>query len=156
MRFSWKGLLVAPLVVPAGFSLLCVGSSPGKHPFYSFFFFLELGSIVSYGTTIVAFLPGLFLVSRFMRLNFWKICLLGTLVGVEVYFPITYFEYQSSGPDSGPPEGTFFAFLGRTLGDSSAWIFPIAGCITAVAYWLMGSMGEAKSSGKLHPQVVSG
>lgn len=67
MKFPWKGLIVAPLVVPFLFSLACMISFGGKSPVFGFFFNLVLGSVCSYGATIFLFLPCLYLLSKLTR-----------------------------------------------------------------------------------------
>jgi hypothetical protein len=67
MRFSWTGLIVAPLVVPVMFSMIGAAmlSSPreGGNPVLGFLVLLIAGCVVSYGATIFLLLPWLFLFS---------------------------------------------------------------------------------------------
>ena len=135
MKLSWKALALAPLAAPLIFGLLaCLGM---KNPLGAFLFFFLLGSPFCYGATIFMFLPALFCLSMFTKLRFYKVFLLGTFLGAAVFFPVAWVMYKSSGPDSGPPEGTYFAFLSRSWGDFVTWFFPIGGLITATAYWLL-------------------
>jgi hypothetical protein len=62
MRFSWTGLILAPLAVPVIFSAL-LSSLGGAHPVLGFLILLIPGCIVSYGSTMFLFLPCLFLLS---------------------------------------------------------------------------------------------
>ena len=148
MSFSWKGLLLAPLVVPLAFAALLAASNPGKSPLFGFVLFTALGGIVSYPTTLLLFLPCLYLLSRYVHLKWYWVCLLGLALGVLVFFPITWIEFQSSGPDSGPPQGTFLDFLWRSRTDAITYLFPLAGVITAAAYWFLASFSA-------HPDPVA-
>src|SRR5262249_54805398 len=108
-----------------------------KNPVGAFLFFFIFGGIFSYGAATFLFLPALFLLSRFTTLRFYKVCLVGTLLGAAVFFPVTWVMWESSGPDSGPPEAIFFAFFSGSWGEALTWCFPVGGLITAVAYWLL-------------------
>jgi hypothetical protein len=67
MRFSWTGLILAPLLVPVMISMIVAPmlSSPQDmgNPVLGFLILLIAGCVVSYGTTIFLFLPCLFLLS---------------------------------------------------------------------------------------------
>jgi len=80
MRFSWTGLILAPLLVPVMFSAL-LSSLPGDRPALLFLLLLAPGCIVSYGTTIFLFLPCLFLFSLWRPMTSLKVCLLGLVLG---------------------------------------------------------------------------
>jgi hypothetical protein len=134
MRFSWRALILAPLLVPALFAAV-LGALLGNNPVFGFLFLFIPGCIVSYATTIVLFLPSLYLVSLWRPLTRLKVCLVGLVLGSLVYLPMTVLDWQSSGPDSGPPEETFLAFLLRCTPDPFNAIYPSAGLITAGAYW---------------------
>jgi hypothetical protein len=138
MRFSWTGLLLAPLVVPALFSLVLMNFSSIGAAILSFLVTTVLGCIISYGTTIFLFLPGLFLVSRCRPMTGFSVCVLGAVLGMAVYLPVTFVAWGSSGIDSGPPEESFFMFLLRWAADPMAAIFPFAGLVTAGTYWWLG------------------
>jgi hypothetical protein len=60
MRFSWAGLILAPLPLPLIFSILFWSASA---PILSFLFPMILGCVISYGTTMCLFRPALFLLS---------------------------------------------------------------------------------------------
>ena len=63
MRFSWTGLILAPLLVPVLVSAAWLSSFEAGSPVLLFLLLLAFGCIVSYGTTIFLFLPCLFLLS---------------------------------------------------------------------------------------------
>lgn len=134
MKISWKALALAPLAAPFLFSAAITGSSGPKNWAWGFCFYFLLGSLLSYTTTIFLFVPGLFCLSSFTVPRPYKVCLLGTFLGIVIYFPVTWMMYQSSGPDSGPPQGTYLGFLARSMADPMACLFPVAGLITAITY----------------------
>jgi hypothetical protein len=144
MRFSWIGLIVAPLLAPAIFSAVMVGVGSGAkgvsgYGVLMFLLVLLAGSIVSYGLTIVLFLPSLFLLSVWWPVTGFRVCLLGLGLGVLAIVPITFLEWTSTGPDSGPPTESFFEFFPRWVASPFTAIWPLAGLLTAGAYWWLGS-----------------
>ena len=126
MRFSWPALILAPLAVPVLFSVAFVSSSPGSAPLLGFLILLVPSSFISYGTTIFLFLPCLLVLSLFRPMT-------GLVLGALVFVPLTVMDWKGSGPDSGPPEESFFSFLVRWAADPFNLIFPVSGLITA---WL--------------------
>jgi len=68
MRFSWSGLILAPLLVPLVFSAMMLNVEAGW-PVLAFAILLVSASIMSYGTTIFLFLPSLFLLSLWRPMN---------------------------------------------------------------------------------------
>jgi len=69
----------------------------------------------------------------------FKVCLLGPVLGLAVFVPLTFLEWKSSGSDSGPPTESFFSFFARWAADPSTAIYPLAGLITAALYWWLGT-----------------
>jgi hypothetical protein len=113
MRFSWTGLILAPLLVPVMFSAALLSSFQGDRPVLMFLLLPAQACIVSYGITIFFFLPSLFLLSLFRPMASFKVCLLGLVVGAAVFVPLTWMDWKSSGPDSGPPTESFLEFFVR-------------------------------------------
>lgn len=144
MRFSWTGLILAPLLLPVTVSVL-VSSIQGGHAMFLFLFLLIPGCIVSYGTTIFLFLPCLFILSLWRPMTSFKVCLLGLVLGAAVFVPLTWIEWKSSGSDSGPPSESFLSFLVRWAADPLAAIYPLAGLITAGLYWWLGTWRRGRS-----------
>jgi hypothetical protein len=142
LKFSWRGLLLAPFFVPFFYSA-AVASVAGGCLWFSFLFFFIGGSIFSYGTTIFLFLPSLYLLSKLMRPTSGATAVLGAVLGGAAYLPLGWMMYQTSGIDSGPPQGTFIASLWRDLFDPAVWAFPFGGMMTAAIYWLF-ARHEAK------------
>ena len=138
MRFSWTGLILAPLLAPAVFAAIA-SFLLGSNPVVAFLLLLAAGCIISYGTTIFIFLPCLFLVSLWRPMTGLRVCLLGLVLGAAVFVPLTWMEWKSSGPDSGPPVENFFIFFGRWAADPLTAVYPLAGLITAGLYWWLGT-----------------
>ena len=143
MRFSWTGLILAPLLAPVLFSAVFVSSS---WQLLESLILLGLGCIVSYGTTLFLFLPCLFLLSLWRPLTGFKVCLLGLVLGAAVFVPLTWMEWKSSGPDSGPPTESFLTFFVRWAADPFTAIFPLAGLITGAMYWWLGTHRRVRSN----------
>jgi hypothetical protein len=141
MRFSWTGLILAPLLVPALFGLAVGGSVP------SILFMTALASIVSYGTTLLLFLPSLFLLSRWQPMTGLKVSLLGLVLGMAMFVLLTLVEWKSSGPDSGPPTENVAVFFLRSMTDPVMAIVPLAGLVTASLYWWLGTWRSQRTSG---------
>jgi hypothetical protein len=138
MRFTWKGLLLAPLVVPVLLSAGLLGLLSGGWPALGFLILLVPGCVISYITTIFLFLPCLFLLSRLWVMTGVTVCLLGLVLGAAMHVPITFVVWGSSSPDSGPPVESFLPFFMHWSADPLTAIFPVAGLITAGAYWRLG------------------
>jgi hypothetical protein len=145
MRFSWKALILAPLLVPLVVSAALTGLMQGEHPLLLFPLLLIPACIVSYGTTIVLFLPSLFLLSLCRPMTGLKVCLLGLVLGAAVFAPLTLMEWKSSGPDSGPPTESFLSFFVRWTADPLTAVYPLAGLITAGLYWWLATRRHAQS-----------
>jgi hypothetical protein len=133
MRFSWKALILAPLIVPFVYGALLTIFSPGAGPFFSLLFFAALGCVLSYGVMLVLFLPCLIVLSRVVTLTAGLTGLLGTALGLFVYGPVIWVNYRSSGDDSGPPVITFGEYLYRHAFDSDFWPLVIAGLVWFLA-----------------------
>lgn len=146
IKFSWQGLLLAPWFVPFVYSATFAGLS-GGNPFFSFLFFFVFGSIFSYATTILLFLPCLYLLCKLIRPTIGATGALGAVLGAVAYLPLAWVMYLTSGVDSGPPEGTFAESLRRDLSDPVSWAFPVGGLITAVLYWLFARYKARKDAG---------
>ena len=139
MRFSWTGMILAPLLVPL---IFCAVMSPlltNGSVALAFLILLIPSCVVSYGTTIFLFLPSLFLLSVWRPMTGLKACLLGLVLGAVVFVPLTLLEWKSSGPDSGPPIESFWVFFLRWAADPMTAIYPMAGLVTAGLYWWLGT-----------------
>ena len=145
MRFSWTGLILAPLLVPVIFSAAMLGLLNGDRPLLMFLVLLVPSCFVSYATTIFLFLPCLFLLSLWRPITGFKVCLLGLVLGAAVIVPLTWMDWKSSGADSGPPTESFLDFFVRWVADPFMAIYPLAGLITAGLYWWLGTWRHARS-----------
>jgi len=145
MRFTWTGLILAPLLAPV-ISAALVVSLQDHWSTLGFLILLIPGCIVSYGTTVFVFLPCLYLLSLWWPLTSYRVCLLGLVLGAAMFVPVTLMEWKSSGPDSGPPTESFFKFFVRWADDPLTVIFPVAGLITAGLYWWLGTWRLRRST----------
>jgi len=145
MRFSWTGLILAPLLVPVMFSAALLSALQGDRPVLFLLILLAAACIVSYGTTIFLFLPCLFLLSLWRPMTSFKVCLLGLVLGAAMFVPLTWMAWTSSGPDSGPPIESFLEFFMRWVADPLTTIYPLAGLITAGLYWWLGMWRRGRS-----------
>lgn len=145
MRFSWTGLILAPLLVPVLVSAAWLSSFEAGSPVLLFLLLLAFGCVVSYGTTIFLFLPCLFLLSSWRAMTGFKVCLLGLVLGALAFVPLTGMAWLSSGPDSGPPTESFLIFFLRWAADPLTAMFPLAGLVTAGLYWWLGSWRRGRA-----------
>jgi hypothetical protein len=139
MRFSWTGLLLAPLLVPVLLGAALPGLLGGNSPVVGFLIMLVPGCIISYGAMVCLFLPSLFLLSVFRTPTGFMVCLLGAVLGAVADVPVTFVAWGSSGHDSGPPTEGFFTFFLRWSLDPVSAAFPLAGLLTAGTYWWLGT-----------------
>jgi hypothetical protein len=149
MRFSWTGLIVAPLLVPAILSAVMsplMGGDNGGPVVLPFLILLIPGCIISYATTIFLFLPALFLLSVLRPVTGWTACLLGFVLGAAVFVPVTLLEWKASGPDSGPPTESFWSFFWRWSADPLTAVFPVAGLVTASFYWWLTTRRHSRAA----------
>jgi hypothetical protein len=144
MRFSWTGLILAPFLVALIFSVAMLGLLQGSSPALLFLFLMVPSCVIAYGTTIFLFLPSLFLLSLRWPLTGFRVCLLGLLLGAVVFVPLTWMDWKSSGPDSGPPTESFVVFFLRWAADPMTAIYPLAGLMTAGLYWRLGTWRRAR------------
>jgi hypothetical protein len=145
MRFSWTGLILAPLLVPVIFSAAMLSFLHGDSPLLMFLILMVPSCLVSYGATIFLFLPSLFLVSVRWPMTAFKVCLLGLVLGAVVIVPLTLMAWTSSGPDSGPPTESFVVFFLRWATDPMMTLCPLAGLVTAGLYWWLGTWRSRRS-----------
>lgn len=139
MRFSWTGLILAPLLMPLIFCAVMSSLMTNGSVLLGFLILFVPSCVVSYGTTIFLFLPALFLLSLWRPMTGLKVCLLGLVLGALVFVPVTLLEWKSSGPDSGPPTESFWVFFLRWAADPLTALYPMAGLVTAGAYWWLGT-----------------
>ena len=141
MRFSWTGLILAPLLGPLLLSTTFVDDFESGGPLLGALIVLEGACIISYGTTILLFLPSLFLLSRWRRMTGFRVCLLGLVLGVVAYVPVMMMFCSGSG--SRLPTESLFA--GCASDDPFTVIFPVVGLMTAGTYWWLGTWRRGRS-----------
>jgi hypothetical protein len=151
MQFSRRGLILAPLVVPAIFSGLMAVAFDNNNPVLAFLFVMALGCIISYGSTIFLLLPSVYLLSLWRPLTGLNVCLLGLVLGAAVFVPVTLIEWKSSGPDSGPPTENPLVFMLRFGADPTMAVYPVAGLVTAGLYWWLAT----RHGGRVAPDFTS-
>ena len=139
MRFSWTGLLLAPLLAPFLFSATMavflheIGGEAGA----GFLMLLAMGCAISYATTIFLFLPALYLLSRWRPVTGWMACALGFVLGAVAYMPPTVLVWIASRSDY--PNETFWQFFWGWIAEPVTLLFPVAGLVTAALYWWLGA-----------------
>jgi hypothetical protein len=146
MRFSWTGLILAPLLVPAIFSAVMLSSFHQSNPGLAFLVLMVPSCVVSYGTTIFLLLPSLYLLSLWRPMTGLKVCLIGLVLGALVFVPLTLLQWKGSGPDSGPPTESFLTFFLRWAADPFTAIFPLAGLVTSGLYWWLATRRRGRPS----------
>jgi hypothetical protein len=110
-----------------------------ESPALLFLIMLVPGCVISYGTTTILFLPSMLLLSRLRPLTAVTVCVLGLALGFAAHLLTTWVLWGASGPDSGPPTESFFSFLLRWTVDPVTAIYPVAGLVTAGAWWWLGT-----------------
>ncbi len=155
MRFSWTGLMLAPLLAPLLFASVLLSLTGTNSPVLSFLILMIPSCMISYGTTIFLFLPALFLLSSWRPLTSLNVCLLGLVLGMAVFVPVTLMAWKSSGPDSGPPTENPLLFLVRWAADPLTAIYPVAGLMTAGFYWWLGTWRHGRVAARSAPPVKS-
>jgi hypothetical protein len=146
MRFSWTGLILAPLLVPTIFSAAMLSSFHQSNPGLVFLILMVPSCVVSYGTTIFLFLPSLYLLSLWRPMTGLKVCLIGLVLGTLVFVPLTLLEWKGSGPDSGPPTESFLTFFLRWTADPLTAMYPLAGLVTSGLYWWLATWRRGRPS----------
>ena len=146
MRFSWTGLLLAPLLVPVLFSAATATAFTGNSPALFFLMVLLASGIVSYGTTICLFLPCLLVLSLWRRVTWWQVSLLGLGLGAAVCIPLTLMDWPGSGPNSGPATESYLSYLLHWASDPMSAMYPLAGMVTAGLYWALGTWRRGRSA----------
>ncbi len=146
MRFSWTGLILAPLLVPTIFSAAMLGFFHQSNPGLVFLILMVPSCVVSYGTTIFLFLPSLYLFSLWRPLTGLKVCLIGLVLGTLVFVPLTLLEWKGSGPNSGPPTESFLTFFMRWAADPLTAMYPLAGLVTSGLYWWLATWRRGRPS----------
>ncbi len=151
MKFTWKGYLLAPLLVPFVFAVLLISSGGSRSPVLGLLVVFAIGSVFSYCVTAFLFLPCLYLLSRFAALTVYLTCIAGALLGSVAYLLFAWQGFQASGVNSGPPAGRFVDYLLRDLSDPLGWaLFSGGGLVTAALYWMLVNQPQRRAPGEIH------
>ena len=139
MMFRWRAALLAPLFAPLAIAALAaIVFPPSAHPVASVLVFFIPSLFVAYATMFLMFLPALWLLSRVITPTGGRVAALGLALGA-LWMPVVIWQmWRSSGLDSGPQDKPLSDFLANWLLDPGTAIFlvlPVAGLITAIAYW---------------------
>jgi hypothetical protein len=146
MRFTWKGVLLAPLAAAVLVSAAFARDLHNIPPMRSFLILLIPVCIISYGTIATLFLPGLFVISRRRRPSGVAVCLSGFVLGAAAYVPVILLAWATSGADLGPPVISLSAYFLRWYVDPQTAIPPAGGLLTAGLYWWLGRPDVAPSA----------
>ena len=137
MKFSWKGLILAPLVIPFFYSIGFMALVSSGNLLGSFLIVFLAGCVFSYCTTVFLFLPCLFLASKLKPLTVQLTSFLGAVLGGAVSIPIAWLMFLSSGHNSGPPQGSFGVYLVQEVMNPVVLALPAGGWVTALVYWFL-------------------
>jgi hypothetical protein len=143
MRFSWTGLILAPLLAPVIFSTTMVTLVASGDTLMGFVIMLVAGCALSYGATIFLFLPCLFVLSLDRQMTGFRVCLLGLVLGALAFVLLTFVAWANIDPATAPPID-FLVFLRWAVGPITA-LFPLAGLIMAGLYWWLGEPRAGRS-----------
>jgi hypothetical protein len=146
MRFSWKGFFLAPLLVPM---IACAIMAPvlkaDEAPFIFVFLFLMIPAcVISYGATLLLFLPALFALSMVRPVTRWMACLLGFVLGAAVFVPVARLAWATGGPNSTPMREDFWVFFAGWLREPFMLFYPLGGLVTAGLYWWLGTRRQSR------------
>ena len=151
MPFTWKGLFLAPLLVPM---VACAVMAPvlksDEAPFILVFLLLLVPAcVISYGATLLLFRPSLFLISLLTPVARWMVWLLGLVLGAAVFVPVAKLAWATGGPNSGPMTEDFWTFFAGWLTEPFMLFYPGGGLVTAGLYWWFGTPRELRAQAKV-------
>jgi hypothetical protein len=146
--FSLPAFLLAPWLAPVLCSVLLMLNMGSKRPVAFFLITLGVGLVVSYlGTAVL--IVCLWCIASVRAVTKIITALTGTVVATMGYVPFIFVNWHASGPDSGPPVGSFASYLLRSLHEPFLYISAGAGLVTALLYDFLarrsGKSGNTKS-----------
>jgi hypothetical protein len=144
MRFSWRALALAPLVIPVIYSAAFELTTPGRNLVLGFLVFFAIGAVFTYGATFALLMPCLYALSWLVRLNAAWCAAVGAALGLLAYLPEVWVSWNASGVDSGPPSDTFAHYLARNFWSIELPVFVFAGLATALLYWWFATLWPQK------------
>jgi hypothetical protein len=148
MRFSWKGLLLAPLLAPI---IACAVMTPvlkaDDAPFILTFLLLMIPAcVISYGAVLFLFLPALFLTSLLRPVTGRMASILGFVLGAMAFVPVARLAWATGGPDSGHMAEDFWVFFVGWLKEPFMLFYPGGGLVTAALYWRFGTRRHSRAA----------
>jgi hypothetical protein len=134
--FSWRALLLAPLVIPVPMAVLFVTES--KNPIAAFGFLTVL-YVLTFVVVGCVLLPTLWLVSWVANIRAWLTLVVGGLLAAPIFLAWDYTSWCSSGVDSGPPSATYPQWIAKSWFSPEPLVIISFGVITAAAYHLLAT-----------------
>jgi hypothetical protein len=133
--FSFKALLLAPLAVPLIYAAVFSFEAKTSSNQLALFAVCAVFGLVISASGTVALAAALLLTARlFQPAGRLVVASAGVVLAGLGYLAFAWINYKSSGPDSGPPEGTFTAFLLRPEDWWAPVTFLVAGLVNALLY----------------------
>lgn len=133
LPFSLTAFMLAPWPAPLIASALLAFGMGGSGSAIFFLLTLGVGLVISYLGT-AALIVCLWFIGHVRSATKTISALAGIALALLGYVPFIFVVWRSSGPDSGPPEDSFFAHLLRSFSDPFLFIFTGAGLATALLY----------------------
>jgi hypothetical protein len=130
--FSWRALLLAPLVIPAPTAVVFVTGS--KNPIAAFGICTLLGYVFTLAVVGCMLLPTLWLVSWVANIRAWLTPVIGGFLATPIFLAWDYTSWCSSGVDSGPPTTTYPQWIAQNWFTPEPLVVVSFGVITAAAY----------------------
>jgi hypothetical protein len=142
--FSWRALLLAPLVIsgPAGV-LLASGS---KYPIVGFGICALVSYVFALAVTACLLLPALWLVSRVASITAWLPPVVGGLIAALLFLAWDYSNWCSSGVDSGPPAEAYPQWIVKSWFTPEPLVVIAFGVITAATYSYLATRKPQRTS----------
>lgn len=135
--FSWRALLLAPLVIPVPMAVLFVIGS--TNPIVAFGFFTAAGYVFTLAVVGCVLLPTLWLVSWVVNIRAGLTLVIGGLLAAPIFLAWDYSIWSSSGVDSGPPSTTYPQWIAKSWFSPEPLVVISFGVITAAAYHLLAT-----------------
>ena len=135
--FSWRALLVAPLVIPVPTAVVFVTDS--RNPIAAFGFCVLVGYVLTLAVVGCALCPTLWLVSWVAPIRAWLTPMIGGLLAAPIFLAWDYMSWCSSGIDSGPPATTYPQWIAKSWLTAEPIVVISFGVITASAYHFLAT-----------------
>lgn len=133
LPFSLPAFLIAPWPMPLLCSAAMAVGNPGRDPLFFFLLCLGVSLTISYlglATLVIC----LWFVGKVRPITRAVTVILGTALAASAYLPFCFVAWGSSGPDSGPPEGSFLTYLIQNFASPILGLFLAGGIVAAFTY----------------------